>query len=259
MPKFFALITLFFISHNAFAKENQQSAMYYQHFDDEDEFAQYEKENIVEIYDPLEKYNRKIYKFNDTLDSYILEPVVKSYRDNVPEKARDAVHNFLTNLSAPVSVLNSLLQLEINNALSTTSNFLINSTLGVGGIFNVAERKGIKYQKDDFGKTLGHYGAGAGAYLMLPILGPSSVRDFTGFAFDKAIDPVAFNVGRVGGEKELIAPEYSISLVVASGIDKREGLIDIIDDIRKDSFDPYATIRSAYLQKRESEIKINLK
>jgi len=224
--------------------------------DEDAEFAAFEQsESKEEIYDPYEKANRKIYNFNDVLDRYFLEHVARAYRKTMPERARDAVHNFLNNLSLPVSALNSLAQGKTDNALATFSSFLINTTVGVVGIFDVAGKKGVFYKPEDFGQTIGYYGTGSGAYLMLPFLGPSSTRDLSGFVVDRAVNPVGFNVFDVGGNQAQIPFNYIVGYVVLSAIDSREGLLDVIDDIRKDSFDPYATIRSAYLQKRLNEIK----
>jgi phospholipid-binding lipoprotein MlaA len=207
------------------------------------------------IYDPLEKYNRKIYSFNDAFDRYFLEYVARAYRNGIPAPARISVHNFLNNLSLPLSAVNSLLQGRVDNTLATVSNFLINTTIGLGGLFDVAGQKGIFYRHEDFGQTLGHYGLSSGAYLMIPFLGPSSARDFGGYLSDKSVDPLGFNLLNIGGKQGFVDANYRLALAAVSGINTREGLLDVIDDIRKDSFDPYATIRSAYLQKRSTEIK----
>lgn len=221
----------------------------------EDDFETYETEQSEEIYDPLEKYNRKIFVFNDAFDRYFLEYVARLYRDKVPKEVRSSTHNFLNNLYLPISVFNSLAQGKVENGLATFSNFLINTTLGIGGLFDVAGNKGLKYNYEDFGQTLGHYGYSSGAYLMIPFFGPSSTRDLTGTAVNNAINPIGFNLLEVGGKDKLLKTEYLIAINATSGIDQREGLIDIVDDLRKDSFDFYATIRSAYLQKRQAEIK----
>ncbi len=220
-----------------------------------DEFESFDNENEVKIHDPLEKMNRKIYAFNDSLDLHILKHVAVFYRKSLPKPARSSIRNVLTNLSLPSSALNSLLQGKIDNSLATFSHFLINSTVGLGGIFNVAGEKGIRYKSEDFGQTLGYYGFKSGPYLLLPILGPSSLRDFSGYAADKAVGPLDFNSLEIGGSENLIESKYRIGIAAMSGIDKRESLIEILDDVRHESFDPYATIRSAYLQKRATDIK----
>lgn len=237
---------------NSFAKAEKISTT---KFSDENDFENYSNENNEEIYDPLEKYNRKVFVFNDFCDRYFLEYVAKTYRKDVPKPARQSVHNFLNNLSAPISAFNSFLQGKTDNGLATISNFLINSTIGIGGIFNVAERKSILYKQEDFGQTLGHFGINSGAYLMVPFYGPSSVRDFSGFITDQALSPASYNVAEIGGKNYLIGEDQFIAVSATRTVDSRESLLDIVDDIRKESFDPYATIRSAYLQKRNNDIK----
>lgn len=247
--------------HNqAFAKTNSEPTKEtkiasYRAFEDEDDFENYETESASEMKDPLEKYNRKIFIFNDTFDKYFLEHLAKAYRDQLPKPVRNVVRNFLTNLSLPVSTLNSVLQGKTENSLATFSHFLINSTIGVGGLFNIAGEKNIRYNHEDFGQTLGHYGVDSGIYIMIPFLGPSSARDLGGLAFDKSVSPIEFNILEIGGEENLIAVDYRLTLAATAGIDKREALIDIVEDVRKDSFDFYATLRSAYTQKRIAEIK----
>ncbi len=254
-----SIATTYLLPSSALSKTNsnrsKESAMYYQKFESEEEFESYETTTEEEIYDPLEKYNRKIYSFNDTFDRYFLEHVAKFYREGVPKPARISIRNFLNNISLPVSAVNSLLQGNVNNGLATFSNFLINSTIGLGGIFDIAGEKNIRYKPEDLGQTLGHYGMGSGAYFVIPFFGPSSIRDFSGWSVDKAVNPLGFNLFEIGGSRDAINSDTRLGLSIASGIDSRESLLDIIDDIRKDSFDPYATVRSAYLQKRAAEIK----
>jgi phospholipid-binding lipoprotein MlaA len=245
LSKLFFFLTFIFFVSPVFASTVEDA-----------EFEAYDvDESSQQIYDPYEKLNRKIYAFNDAFDRYFFEHVARAYRKTLPESARDGLHNFLNNLYLPIAVLNSLAQGKTDNALATFSNFLINSTIGLGGFVDVANKKGVFYKSEDFGQTMGHYGFGPGAYIFLPFLGPSSTRDFAGFALDRAVSPAGFNVFRFGGERADISLGYVAGYVTLSGIDTRESLLDVIDDIRKDSFDPYATIRSAYLQKRINEIK----
>lgn len=222
-------------------------------FDDEFNFEEYSNENKLEIYDPLEKINRKIYVFNDQFDRYFLQYVVKVYRSGVPNQGRKGIRNFLNNLTLPLSAINSLLQGKVDNSLATFSNFLINSTLGGLGFADVAGEKEIFYNYEDFGQTMGYYNIGSGAYLMLPLLGPSTLRDFSGYAANRAISPDGFNMLEIGNDRKIVETEYLISLTALSIIDTRESLTQTIDDIRKDSFDPYATVRSVYLQRRANE------
>jgi phospholipid-binding lipoprotein MlaA len=250
------ILAIFFSSQNSFAQDllqNKESTLINNNLEDED-FESYNTVNSTEIYDPYENVNRKIYVFNDAFDRYFFEYVAKIYRKGVPRPARKMVGNFISNLSLPMSAFNSLLQGKVDNGLATFSNFLINSTIGVFGLFEIASEKGIFFHYEDFGQTMGHYEMGSGAYLIIPLLGPSSTRDFSGWAFERSISPSGFNAFEIGGKENFVDPGYLIGLTVLSAVSTRESLIETLDDIRKDSFDPYATIRSAYLQKRINEV-----
>lgn len=234
---------------NCFAQEN---------FDD-DEFAAFESEFSTKkednFYDPLEPINRKIFVFNEFVDKKAIDPAVKFYRRFTPKILKDGIHNFLVNLSLPLSTINSFAQGKAENGLATFSNFLINSTVGVLGFFDVARNKKIDYESEDFGQTLGHYGAGAGPYFVLPILGPSNLRDLSGKTVDSGVDFMGFNALEIGGSREgFVSDDTKVVVAIASAFDAREGLIDVIDDARKDSFDLYATMRSSYNQNRNSKI-----
>ncbi len=260
-----ALVIFSYIFHNSAAwsqnsktnhlKKSTKPTPHLQNLSDQDEFDDYERNNVSEIYDPLEKINRKIYSFNDAFDRYFLEYIAEAYHGGVPQKARSLIRNFLINLTLPISAFNSLLQGKTDNSMATISNFLINSTVGIFGIYDIASKKGIRYKQEDLGQTLGYYGLNPGAYLMIPILGPSSTRDFGGWLIDKTVNPIELNLIEIGGKEDLIGANYRIGIATSSGIDKRESLLTIIDDVRRESFDPYATIRSAYLQKRASDVK----
>jgi len=208
----------------------------------------------VEIYDPFEKVNRKIFVFNDKLDIYFLEPVATYYGKVVPGPIIRSVRNFFNNLSAPFSVANSLLQGDGNNAMASFSSFMINSTLGVVGLFDVAGNKKIEYDKEDLGQTFARYGSGPGPYLMLPFFGPSTLRDASGMAITESLSPLSLNITKIGND-DLVSDKAVLGMSVISVIDKRESLLTIIRDLRANSFDFYATSRSAYMQNRESKIK----
>lgn len=241
------LIIVIFLPSYAFAQNSSIA-------ESNDEFETYETKHS-EVYDPYEKLNRKVYAFNDAFDRYFFEHIAKAYRNNVPKGLRRLIHNFLNNLSLPVSTFNSFAQGNVDNGLATFSNFLINTTVGIGGIFDIAEEKGIFYQREDFGQTLGRYNTGPGAYLVVPFLGPSSTRDFSGWLADRTIDPLGLNAFGLGGSDDLIDSNYRIGVALMTSLDSRESLIEIIDDIRRESFDPYSTMRSAYLQKRKADIE----
>ncbi|MCE2688020.1 MAG: VacJ family lipoprotein, partial [Rickettsiales bacterium] len=156
--------------------------------------------------------------------------------------------------SLPLSAFNSLMQGKIDNSLATTSTFLINSTIGIFGMIDVASNRGILYNKEDFGQTLANYGMKSGPYIVLPILGPSSTLNLTGEIIDRAISPFGFNSLNLFSKQPLLKNENRIILTITSGIDKRDQLDPLITSVNKESLDPYATIRSAYLQNRQFEI-----
>ena len=235
------------ICSNSIAQENDAEF--------EKEFSKFENEiNKGSIHDPFENFNRKVYKFNDTIDSYFVEHIARAYQKSIPKKARISVRNFLDNLTLPISALNSFAQGKLDNGLATISSFVINSTIGLGGFIEIARVKGVYYEREDFGQTLGYWGVSSKNFLMLPLFGPSNTRDLSGFIFDRSIDPVGFNALKIGGNVNFVDGNYRAFNTAIKVIDNREELLDIIDSIRKDSFDPYATIRSAYLQRRLAQI-----
>lgn len=222
----------------------------------EDEFAEFESYGKeLKIHDPFEETNRQIYEFNDAFDRHFFRHVALYYRKIFPNPVRRVVYNFISNLYVPISLFNSIIQGKVDNSLATFSHFLINSTLGIGGLFDVAGHKNVRYNNEDFGQTLGHYGLGSGVYIIIPFLGPSSTRDLAGLVVDKSINPMEFGLIEIAGHERLLPADYRTGTSIISAVDKRERLLDLVDDIKKDSFDPYATIRSAYLQKRANEVE----
>jgi phospholipid-binding lipoprotein MlaA len=198
--------------------------------------------------DPLEGVNRGVYKFNDVADKVIIKPVATAYKAVTPTPVRKGVNNFFNNLGSITTVLNDLLQLKFANAFTDAGRFVINSTFGVAGLIDVAGMDKIPLHKEDFGQTLGYWGAGNGAYLVLPIIGPSSVRDTTGLVFDTfTSDPIQL-VHRKGN---IAASNW---LRVGQLVDKRTELLDAKDIVDDASLDPYAFSRDAYLQRRASLI-----
>ena len=235
---------------NADGKNNQDQ-------DDEIEDFDFEGKAVPTVYDPLEKSNRKVFAFNETVDIYFVQYIAKGYRRFVPTPVRTSVRNFLRNLSMPLNVLNSALQGDGENSLASLSHFLINSTIGVGGLFDVAGRKNIRYRSEDFGQTLAKYGVPPGPYLLLPVLGPSNVRDGSALLTEKLAVVLSFDAAKGNNQNRVEENNLLIAEALIDGLDTRESLIDILDEIRKNSFDSYATIRSAYIQKRDFEVKNN--
>ncbi len=200
-----------------------------------------------EANDPLEPTNRFFYKINDGLDTYFLRPIAVAYRTVVPGAVRTPIHNVLANISSPVIFVNDVLETKPQRAGTTMMRFLINTTAGVGGLFDVASELGYKQHQADFGETLALWGVGEGTFLFLPVLGPSNPRDASGFAADIAVDPLTW--ASFGGSATLGYSRFG-----ATAIDTRERNIDTIDSIKKTALDPYATFRSLYRQNRAAEI-----
>ena len=201
-----------------------------------------------EANDPLEPTNRFFYRINDGLDTYFLRPVAVAYRTVVPGVVRRPIHNVLTNMSSPVVFVNDVLATKPQRAGTSMMRFLINSTAGVGGLFDVATGLGYPEHDTDFGETLALWGVGGGTFLFLPVLGPSNPRDATGFAADIAFDPLTW--ASFGGSKTLGFSRYGLTT-----LDVRERNIETIDSIKKTALDPYATFRSLYRQNRAAEIE----
>lgn len=195
--------------------------------------------------DPLEGLNRGIYKFNDTVDKAALKPIAGAYKATIPSPVRTGVNNFFTNLSTFVSVINDLLQFKFGKAVEGAGRFVINSTFGIAGLIDVASMDGIEQRNEDFGQTMAHWGWKDSAYLVLPFLGPSTLRDTGGLIFDSAlIDPVYY-VDHVPTRN---------SMLLTKAIDKRSQYLPGSDLLDEAALDPYVFMRDAYMQRRESQI-----
>ena len=212
--------------------------------DNADAVADYKEAN-----DPLEPTNRVFYDVNEGLDNYLLRPAAQAYRYVVPPRVRSGVHNVLSNLGSPVVLTADVLQVKPRRAGDVTMRFLINSTIGIAGIFDVADGWGYPTHDNDFGITLANRGVPDGPFLFLPILGPSSPRNAIGFGADIAVDPFTW----VGAGGAVTALRYTKT--GANAVDARERVLDPVDQIKKTALDPYATFRSLYRQHREAEIQ----
>ena len=201
-----------------------------------------------EINDPLEPMNRQILKFNRGFEKVVLTPVAKTYRAVLPAPARKGVYNVLHNLKSPVIFGNDVMQGEGKRAGNTLLRFVVNSTLGIGGLFDVATRMGIESHDEDFGQTLAVHGIGEGFYLVLPIFGPSSPRDGIGLAVDILIDPIFW----ILRSENLNYVNYIRTGV--EGVDIYARNLDQIEELKRSSLDYYAALRSTYRQNRRSEI-----
>jgi len=241
----FLCVSLF--SNYSFAATNYYNYDLYDDLDDVEE---------KEISDPLEKMNRKIFTFNLKLNQYILEPTAKGYRKVSNKRVRTSVRNFLRNLNSPMVLFNSVLQLDGKNSAKTVGSFVLNSTVGVLGLFDPAKKIGINPEKRDFGQTLGKYGVGTGSYLVLPFFGPSNLRDSFGLATDRALDPLSFNVadiGKSGGS--LLNSDQRIARNALFILERSDYIYENFSPLIKSSFDPYVMARDAYLQFRENKVK----
>ena len=203
-----------------------------------------------DIADPFQGVNRAVFAFNDVADQAVLRPVAKGYRAAVPKPARNGLRNFLRNLKSPVSLVNEVLQGDLQGAGNVLTRTTVNTFVGAGGLFDVAGAHGYPYQPEDFGQTLAVWGVDHGPYLVLPLFGPSSMRDGTGLMVDLFFDPLNWYFYNVRPENE----GWQYARFAAEGIVKREELLDALDDLRRNSFDYYTAMRSAYAQRREAEV-----
>ena len=194
--------------------------------------------------DPFEDINRTVYGFNETVDDNLLEPVSRAYKDHVPEVAQDGVSNFFGNLRDVSTLANQILQFKPVESIETLGRILVNSTIGLGGLFDVASDMGLTTDDEDFGQTMGVWGVEEGPYVVLPLLGPSTVRDSAGLFVDTTSDA------------NMIDKTEGIGFISSSAIniiDKRVELLPVTDMLDL-SDDPYTMMRSSYLQKRKFDV-----
>lgn len=203
----------------------------------------------AEINDPIEPVNRAIFAVNNVIDRFLFEPVAKIYDAVFPGFVKDSVQSFMRNLRSPLIIANNLLQGQIGDAGVATARFLINSTVGVLGLVDVASTQGLTYEDEDFGQTLAVWGFGDGMYIVLPILGPSNARDTVGKVGDYFADPLRIWAHNTDNEWVY----YTRGAVEA--VDNRARAIKAIDDLRRNSLDYYAAVRSAYTQRRHALIE----
>ena len=211
--------------------------------------------NVKATDECFEGVSRSIFKFNMAFDDALLEPIAKGY-NKLPNPIKNGTSNFTSNIATLLSIPNSMLQGDLRGAGHSTGSFLINSSLGILGIFNPAEKMGLKSHKEDVGQTLGTYGMGPGCYLVLPILGPSTIRDTVGLIADTFVDPFAHVTIR---EKKLLGVSGNdldyFSVKGTSAVDFRSDNITNFDSLEKNSIDLYSSLKSVYLQDRANKIK----
>ncbi len=202
----------------------------------------------------FEGTSRAIFKFNMGFDNVILEPIAKGY-NKLPEPIKNGTSNFTSNIATLLSIPNHLAQGNIRGAGNATASFLINSTIGIIGLANPAEKMGLSAQKEDVGQTLGSYGIGPGCYFVLPILGPTTVRDSVGIIADTFVDPFAHVTWR---EKELFGTSGNqidyLTVKGTTAVDFRADNETNFNSLEENSIDLYASFKSLYLQNRENKI-----
>jgi phospholipid-binding lipoprotein MlaA len=210
----------------------------------------------AEVWDPLEAPNRFIFSLNRAVDIIAFRPLAVVYRDWMPEPAQKGVRNMLDNLGEPVTALNEVVQGSPGRAATTIGRFLVNSTIGIAGIFDVASSMGMSKTKEDAGKTVGYLAGvepeNGGFYLMLPVIGPSNARDGVGLAIDGAADPFSIVMFSISSTAGWIATGARYG---ATAIDARSRTLFALDDLEKNSVDYYAALKSAYTQQRADLIR----
>ena len=197
--------------------------------------------------DPWEKTNRDIFDFDVRVDHAVARPLAKGYRAAVPEPVRDGIHNALNNLNEPVVLANDVLQGDGGKAANTAGRIVINSTVGIGGLIDVARKIGIPGHENDFGITLGKNGIAEGSYLVLPFAGPKPPRDLLGTAVDQAFDPLTYV--QFHGRDTWMVVKFGVAI-----LDSRTSQLDAIESIERSSIDFYATTRNLYRQSRNAQI-----
>jgi len=214
------------------------------------------KDQPQEIKDCFEKLNRATFAFNQGLDKALIKPIAEGYR-NLPDPIQKGTKNVVTNLSTLITIPNNVLQGDVKTAIINTGRLAVNTTFGLLGTVDVANKMGFpKYEKEDYGQTLGKWGVGPGCYMVLPVLGPSTLRDTTG-SFANILGGDPWYNASVHGNNEFLSEGAYITSKALSGIDFRSDNLESLDNLEKNSIDFYASLRSLYLQDRENKINNN--
>lgn len=222
--------------------------------EDPEAFAEY-----VEINDPLEPFNRVVFEFNRAFDTMLLKPVAIFYRDILPPPLTHGIDNVLANLNSPSILINDLLQGRPDRAGNTLTRFMVNSTLGVGGLHDAAADLGVERHESDFGQTLALWGLDEGPYLVLPVFGPSNPRDAVGFGVDSTVfDPFSM-VSILHSDTPDGLKIFNRSRAGTTAVNERAKVIDALEDLERTSLDFYAALRSAVRQSRRSFIKESIR
>ena len=236
------LISVFLLSFNANAGSDGELVL--------------RKDQSKEIKDCFEKLNRATFALNQGLDRTIIKPIAKGYR-NLPDPVQRGTSNAVKNLSNLITIPNNVLQGDIKTAIINTARLAINSTIGILGTIDVANKMGFpKYEMEDYGQTLGAWGVGPGCYIVLPVLGPSTIRDTAG-SFVNVMGGDPWYNASIHGNNEFLSEGLYITSKALGGIDFRANNIESFENLEENSIDFYASVRSLYLQDRENKIKNN--
>jgi len=205
------------------------------------------EDSDMEEYDPWEKFNEKTFAFNYNMDKYVLKPTAKGYNTIMPNMFQTMIDNAFTNLRMPIRFVNKVLQWRLLDATKEMGRFLINSTLGIGGLFDVARQEmGLEHQDADFGQTLGIWGIGPGPYLVLPLFPPLTVRDSVGYAVDGSLNILNYYI-------PFFPEQFGMSAL--DRVNDRSRNLDLFQGIEDATVDLYTSVRNAYLQRRQRLIK----
>jgi phospholipid-binding lipoprotein MlaA len=207
--------------------------------------SEFEIAQETESSDPFEGTNRALLSFNQGLSRRVFDPMIIGYRFVTPDPARRAVQRIFANFKAPSTLINDLLQLRFKDAAQTIARFVLNTTIGFGGIFDVAIEAGWVHHESDFGQTLGRFGVTAGPYLVLPVFGPNTIRDGFGDVIDLFFQPLTY----------LIGPTPNLMIGAGSGFTTLDAHDAALKALEESSVDYYAALRSAYLQSRAAHIR----
>ena len=214
------------------------------------------KNQPQEIKDCFEKLNRGTFAFNQGLDKAIIKPIAIGYR-NLPDPIQKGTKNAVTNLSTLITIPNNILQGDVKTAIINTGRLVVNTTVGLLGTIDVANKIGFpKYEREDYGQTLGAWGVGQGCYLVLPVLGPSTIRDTAG-SFVNVLGGDPWYNASIHGNNEFLSEGVFITSKALDGINFRSENLNALDNLQINSIDFYASLKSLYLQDRENKIKNN--
>ena len=215
-----------------------------------------EEKQTKKTKDCFENLNRATFAFNQKLDKVLIKPIAEGYR-NLPDPIQKGTSNAVRNLSTLITIPNNVLQGDVKTAMINTARLVVNTTVGLLGTIDVANEMGFpKYEKEDYGQTLGKWGFGPGCYVVLPVLGPSTIRDTAG-SFANVFGGDPWYNASVHGNNEYLSESLYITSKALSGIDFRANNIESFDNLEKNSMDFYASLRSLYLQDRENKIQNN--